>query len=218
MGMSITLNNMSHATIHTYTPQCVHANYVYVYIHTHADPHHPAHMHIKRTCIKLLFFSNLPQICSWMTISHWSSQSYTMLPFKLIHHLICKRAQCKVTRCHSWTNKIVCGWKDVRKQEKKKKKSSWITQKMLCVWSSLDAANILYFSRKEIRKYDTKETHEHKNRNLFSRWLLWLKLRKFASPRTFGISGFKQEFVWFSGRRLVHYCFRLIPSLTYWLE
>lgn len=54
--MSITLNNMSHATIHTYTPQCVHANYVYVYIHTHADPHHPAHMHIKRTCIKLLFF------------------------------------------------------------------------------------------------------------------------------------------------------------------
>lgn len=124
---------------------------------------------------------------------HTGACSYTMLPFKLMHHLICKRARRIVTHCHTWANKIVWGCKDIRKQEKQLK-----LPKRCCVFErSLDAENFLHFGGKEIHKYDTKEPHEHKNKNLFSRWFLWLKLKKSTLPHTFGMSatiyGFKQK-------------------------
>lgn len=61
--------------------------------------------------IFILFFTEVPLL-------HTGACSYTMLPLQLIHHMICKQAQCRVTRCHTWTNKIVWRWKDIWEENK----------------------------------------------------------------------------------------------------
>lgn len=59
----------------------------------------------------ILFFDEVP-------LFYIGACSYTMLPFKLIDHVVHKQTRYIVTYCHTWINKIVWRWKDIWKEKK----------------------------------------------------------------------------------------------------